>query len=109
MTQRDPHKAADFIIRNAPKFAEAKANRLYLEEFRKTKKALLMNESQAKTVTDREAYAYSHPDYVKVLQDFKNAALDEERLRLEIRAAELVIDLYRTEQASNRNQVRALQ
>jgi hypothetical protein len=106
---RDPHKAADYIIKNAGRFAEAKSNRMYLEEHRKTKKALLMNASDGKTVSDRESYAYAHPEYQELLMQFKNAILEEEKLRLEIRAAELVIEVWRSEQASNRNQVRALQ
>lgn len=43
----DPHKAVDYIIKNAGKFAQAKANRVYLEEFRKSKKALLMGDNPA--------------------------------------------------------------
>ena len=35
-----PYKAIEFILEQAPKFAAAKAQRVYLEEFRKTKKAL---------------------------------------------------------------------
>jgi hypothetical protein len=34
-----PYKAIEFILEQAPKYAEAKAQRIYLEEFRKTKKA----------------------------------------------------------------------
>jgi len=35
----DPHKAVDFIIANSRKYAQAKAHRIFLEEFRKSKKA----------------------------------------------------------------------
>jgi hypothetical protein len=108
MSERDPHKAAEFIIKNAKHYAAAKANRMYLEERRKSAKALLMNESTGKTVSDREQYAYSHPSYLELLQDFKNAILDEETLRIQIRAAELTIEIWRSEQATNRNQDRAM-
>ena len=108
MSTRDPHKAADFIIANAKKYAEAKANRMYLEENRKALKALLMNESTGKTVSDREQYAYSHKTYQELLQSFKNAILDEETLRIQIKGAELVIEIWRSENASNRNQDRTM-
>ena len=108
MSERDPHKAADFIIKNARLYAEAKADRMYLEEHRKTCKALLMNESQGKTVSDREQYAYSHKTYQELLQSFKNAILDEETLRIQIKGAELVIEIWRSENASNRNQDRVM-
>jgi hypothetical protein len=104
----DPNKAAHFIIANAKKYAQAKANRMYLEEHRKALKALLMNESTGKTVADREQYAYSHEKYQELLQSFKNAILDEETLRIQIRGAELTIEIWRSEQATNRNQDRAM-
>lgn len=108
MSERDPEKAADFIIRSAKPYAQAKANRMYLEEFRKTKKALLMNESEGKTVSDREAYAYAHPEYEKVLNEFKGAILEEETLRVQIKGAELTIEIWRSMNASNRNQERVM-
>ena len=58
-----PYKAIDYIVANAPKYAKAKAERIYLEEFRKTKKALLMKVAmemgyeQNKLVRPRKAAA----------------------------------------------------
>ncbi len=104
MTPKDPHAAAHFIIANAGKFAQAKAQRMYLEEYRKALKALLMNESTGKTVADREQYAYSHKTYQELLQAYKNAILDEETLRIQIRGAELVVELYKTESFANAKQ-----
>ena len=37
------HKAIDFILSNAPKYAQSKATRVQLEEYRKSKKAILMS------------------------------------------------------------------
>ena len=108
MSERDPEKTADFIIRSAKPYAQAKANRMYLEEFRKTKKALLMNASDGKTVSDREAYAYAHPEYEEVLNKFKDAILEEETLRVQIKGAELTIEIWRSQNASNRNQDRSM-
>ena len=34
MSERDPHKAIDFIYKQAPLYAKAKAERVRLEEFR---------------------------------------------------------------------------
>ena len=45
----DPQAAVDYMLKTAPRFAKAKAQRLFLEEFRKTKKALLMREATGKT------------------------------------------------------------
>lgn len=108
MTTRDPHSAAEFIIKSAKPYAQAKANRMYLEEHRKTLKALLMNESTGKTVSDREQYAYSHPSYQALLNNFKDAILEEETLRVQIKGAELTIELWKAETFSNAKQDRAL-
>ena len=40
----DIEKALDFIRDSSNDFAKAKANRIHLEQFRKSKKALLMNQ-----------------------------------------------------------------
>ena len=68
-----PFKALDFIRDNANAYAEAKANVVYMTEFRKTKKALLMNESDAKTESAKESYAYANPSYTQHLEALRQA------------------------------------
>lgn len=45
MEEINPNQAVDFLLKNAGLYAKAKAERVYLEEFRKSKKALLMQEA----------------------------------------------------------------
>lgn len=104
----DPNKAVDYIIANSEKFAGAKATRCYLEEFRKSKKAMLMSESDEKSAVAREQFAYSHPDYLALLGGLKAAIEIEEGLRWNLMAAQLRIDIWRSQEASNRNQDRSL-
>ena len=106
---RDPDKAVDYIIKNGGKFAAAKAERVYLEEFRKSKKALLMAESPAEAANAREQYAYSHPEYLALLDGLKAAVQAEEKLRWDLIAAQARVDIWRTRQANNRAQDRATQ
>jgi hypothetical protein len=106
---RDPHKAVDYVIANSGKFAQAKAQRVYLEEFRKSKKALLMAQSNGKTVSDREAYAYAHEDYLALLGGIKAAVEVEEDLRWKLIAAQARVEIWRTQSANNRAQDRATQ
>ena len=103
----EPNKAIDYIIEHSSKFAAAKAERVYLEEFRKSKKALLMAQSTAKTAVEREQYAYAHEDYLALLNGLKSAIEIEEQLRFMLIAAQLRVDVWRTAQANNRNQDRA--
>jgi hypothetical protein len=106
---REPHKAVDYVIANAGKFAHAKANRVYIENFMRSKKALLMNQSDAKTVADREAYAYAHPDYIQLTEGLRAAVEVEEDLRWKLIAAQARVEIWRTASANNRAQDRATQ
>lgn len=107
MADIDPHKAVDFLLANAGKYAQAKASRIYIEEYRKSKKALLMGECPEKAVNAREQYAYSHPEYISLLEGLKAAVEVEESLRWSQIAAQLRVEIWRSEQASNRNIERA--
>lgn len=105
----DPQSAVDYMLRTAPRYAKAKAKRMYLEEFRKSKKALLMQQSGVKTVSDRETYAYSHPEYIQILEGIEVAVEAEITLQWKLKAAELEIEVWRTQEASARAEGRATQ
>jgi len=101
----DPNKAVDFILANSAKYAKAKSQRVYLEEFRKTKKALLMKDAltmgiEAANAQEREAYA--HPEYQELLKGLAEAIEVEETLKWNLEAARMRTDIWRTEQANNR-------
>lgn len=105
---KDPNRAVDYIIANSGKFAAAKAQRVYLEEFRKSKKAILMGQSSAKSAVEREQYAYSHEDYLGLLGGLKAAIEIEEKLRWDLIGAQARIEIWRTQSANNRSQDRAM-
>ena len=88
----DPYVSADFIFETAQKSAKAKSDRVYLQEFRKSKKAILMAQSQAKTAVDREVYAYSHPDYLKLIDGIRVAVEQEELTHWQMVAAQARIE-----------------
>lgn len=100
-----PYKAIEFILEQAPKFSEAKAQRIFLEEFRKVKKALLMKQAlemgfESAVAQEREAYA--HPEYQELLRGLQVAIEQEEGLLWKLRAAQMKSDIWRSEQASER-------
>lgn len=98
----DPNRAVDFMIETAKEYAQAKAERSHLEHFRKSKKALLMNACSEKAVAAREQFAYSHPEYLQVLDGIKVAVEREELLRWRLEAARLRVEVWRSENANNR-------
>ena len=100
--KHDPHDAVDYIIKHARQFADAKAQRVYLEEFRKSKKALLMKQSLEPALGAQERDAYAHAEYVELLKGLKEAVAIEEKLRWDLIAAQARVDLWRTEQANLR-------
>ena len=106
--QIDPNKAVDFLLANAGKYAAAKANRVHIEEYRKSKKAFLMAACTEKAANAREQYAYSHPEYIALLDGLKSAVEVEETLRWQQIAAQLRVEIWRSQEASNRSQDRVM-
>lgn len=104
---RDPNKAVDFIIQNAPLFAQARGERIYLEEFRKSKKAMLMKESGEPSIGAQEREAYAHAEYVQQLEGLKEAVVREETIRWQLVAAQARVEIWRSQEASNRTQDRS--
>jgi hypothetical protein len=95
------HKAIDFILTNASKFAQAKGTRVQLEEYRKSKKAILMSNEDG-TLGAKEIYAYAHPEYVALLMDIKQAIIEEEELKYKLEAAKLRVEVWKTEEYTKR-------
>jgi hypothetical protein len=105
--ERDPHKAVDYILKHAALFAKAKAERTYIEQFRKSLKGILMKRSMEAAIGAQEREAYAHPEYVQLLDGLKAAVEIEEKLKWDITAAELRVEIWRTEQANNRAEGKA--
>jgi hypothetical protein len=102
-----PFKALDFIRDNAATYGEAKANVVYMTEYRKTIKATLMASSSERTESAKETYAYSHDDYKKHLIALAQAVSECERLRWLMVAAEAKIEVWRSLESSARAEGKA--
>ena len=105
-------RALDFLRDNAPAYAKAKAERVYLENFRKSKKALLMRNAELaghKSAALQEREAYADPEYAEVLKALQVATEEEERLRWLMTAAEARIEVWRTLESSRRTERRVIQ
>ena len=98
----DPHAAVDYIIKHSREYALAKANVVYLEQFRKTQKAICFQSSLRTTMAEKEADAYAHKDYIAVLDGLKDAVEAAERLRWMLVAAQARVEIWRSQEASNR-------
>jgi hypothetical protein len=112
MTEKliDPQAAVDFMIAKSRAYAQAEANKVYMEELRKTIKAEQMIEAETlghKTAAmqEREAYA-SHP-YKQHLLALQQAVEVREELRWMLIAAQARIEVWRSQEASNRAEGKA--
>ena len=106
----NPNNVVEFLLKNAKIYAKAKSERIYIEEFRKSKKALLMQQAQIKgveTMAAQERDAYANTEYQDLLVGLKEAVEVEEKLRWQLIAAQMKIDIWRSQEASNRQIDRA--
>jgi hypothetical protein len=104
-----PSKAIQYLIDTAPLYAKSKADRMYLEEFRKSKKAQLMSKAGTEVLGKQETFAYAHQEYVEILEGIRQAVEKEENYRWMLTAAQARIEVWRTEQYSARMEVKATQ
>lgn len=102
-----PFKALDFIRDNAPAYAQAKAHVIYMTEYRKSLKALLMTKCREETIGAQERFAYSHQEYRDHLVAMAEAVAEAERLRWLMVAAEAKIEVWRSLESSARAEGRS--
>jgi predicted esterase YcpF (UPF0227 family) len=105
----EPTKAIQYLIDTAPLYAKAKSDRMYLEEFRKSRKAQLMSQAGTEVLGKQETFAYAHPEYIQILEGIREAVEKEETYRWMMTAAQAKIEVWRTQQYSARLEVKATQ
>lgn len=107
----DPNDAIEYLFKHGKKFAKAKAERTYLEEYRKSLKALLMQQAQVdghQTAAAQEREAYADERYQALLKGLKAAVEAEEEVRWGLVAAQARIDVWRSQESSKRQEIKAV-
>lgn len=102
VTEEEVDKALDFLRDNSSAAAQAKATRIYLEEYRKSLKAMVMKEHASLPIGAQEREAYASEEYLKHLGALKDAVFEDERLRFLMKAAEAKIEAWRSQSANYR-------
>ena len=103
----EPTKAIQYIIDTAPLYAKAKADRIYLEEYKKSKHAQLKSLAGTEVLGKQDTFAYAHQDYISIIEGIKQAVELEEKYRWLMTAAQARIECWRTEQYSARIEMKA--
>jgi hypothetical protein len=89
----------------AQPYAEAKAQAGFLEDFKKSKLAILMKKYEAAgytTAAAQEREARADPEYVEVLEGLRAAVEKAEHLRWQLITAQLGAEVWRSLEASRR-------
>jgi len=107
ISEDDIEKSVDYLRDNARKAGQARANRLYLDEYRKVVKAQVMREKDNQPLGAQERDAYASVTYGEHLEALKEAIEKDEYHRWMMIAAQAKIEMWRTQQANARAEGRA--
>ncbi len=89
----------------AKKYATAFAMKEHLDEFKKSKLAILMKKYEREgfsTSAAQEREARADGEYIQLLEGLKAAIEESEALRWELKIAEIGAEVWRTKEASKR-------
>src|SRR4029077_12954720 len=107
MTEAHVEAALDYLQDNADAAAQARADRVYCTEYRKSLKALLMQnyDTGKNSSAQQERDAYADDKYVAHLEALKEGVVRHAKLQF-LREANLAkIDAWQTKSANERNRV----
>ena len=105
MERLDEHsaqKAVDYLRDTAESTAQARANRVYMEESRKSLKAIIMKEHASLPVSAQEREAYADKLYIEHLGGLEQAVFNEQKALFMREAASAKLEAYRTQSANYR-------
>ena len=94
-------KAVEFLRDTAEKYGQARGYVSYCEGNLRRVKALEMA-GKAGGLGDREAAAYASPAYCTALEALQNAVCEAETIKAQREAAELTIEVWRSQNSSKR-------
>lgn len=107
ISEDEIEQACEWLRTNARGAAQAKATRIYMQEYRKTMKATLMKEIISEPIGAQERHAYAHEKYIAHL-DAMRAAIEQDEYMAWMRvAAETKIEAWRSLNANARAEGRA--
>ena len=97
--------AVDYLRDSADSCAKKRAERLYLDEYTRALKSLIMSEHLAETLGAQERFAYGDIRYRNHLEALKVAIWEDEKGRFLRDAAAAKIEAWRTQQANERGKL----
>lgn len=86
-------------------YAKAKSERVFLEQFRKSRRAMLMKDAELQGHNSAAAQlreAERHKDYIELLDGLRQAVYEEEKARWELQIMQNSFEAWRTRMANAR-------
>lgn len=102
LSESEVDKAVEFLRDSSDNSAKFRAERIYMEEYRKSLKALLMKKFLHLPVSAQEREAYAHEDYRRHIEIMATAIEKDERQRFLRESAKAKIDAWQTKSANLR-------
>lgn len=97
-------RALDYLRTNASKAAKAKAERIYMIEYRKVVKSNVMKQFINLPLAAQEREAYDSKEYREQLEAMKAAIEADEYHSWGLVAAQATLDAWRTQNANRRSE-----
>ena len=102
ITDEEVEKALDWLRVSAVQCAKARAERIYLDEYSKALRSILMKEHGNLSVSAQEREACSDPRYVSHLDALRIAVENDAKMQFLRAAAEAKLEAWRTMHATER-------
>lgn len=109
MSDRAEQRLAE-LRQMSEEYAKAYAERNYLEEYKKSKLALLMKQAELdghKTAAAQEREARADAEYIALLNNLRTATEISERTRWQLEVSKLGVAVWQTQNANERAERRA--
>lgn len=98
----NPNDEIQHIVDLRDDYAAADSNLAWLESYKHALKALKMKESPSPSVAGKEMDALASDEYMTYCHDLEEAKRKHTSLKLTIETAKMKVEVWRTEQATNR-------
>ncbi len=107
ITSDDAERSVDWLRDNAERIGEARATRIYMEQWHRTVRATIQSEQVGLSMAAAEAVALASPRYLAALQALKQAVKEDETLRFLASAEEARLECWRSQESTRRAEGRA--
>jgi hypothetical protein len=98
----NPNDEIQHIVDLIDDYADADANLAWLDSYKSALKALKMKESNSPSIAGKEMDALASDEYLQYCHDLNEAKRKYTALKLTIETAKMKVEVWRTEQATNR-------